>query len=210
MPADGAGRWLALHASRTRVSFEPRRRGAGGGGAGGGAGGSAGAAGGAAGEALLSVAVSDNAAAAPAARGTGAGAGSGGAAADSAAAAHALLQHALGALAAAWGDGMPAESQPLPTGSVLGFIHVCACVSPAQCPDDPQALGPVCWIIDKVLELDAPVPCAGSRGQWKLPHDLPIAVPQDVLRECGCAEQAAAAGSPAAHYAGGGGGGVTL
>ena len=44
---------------------------------------------------------------------------------------------------------------------------------------DPQAYGPYCWRIDKVIALKEPYRIHGRLGLWPAPHNLPI--PPEVL-----------------------------
>ena len=80
---------------------------------------------------------------------------------------------AFAALRAAW-PAMPGAG--LPNQAVLGYIHVCRVVRVHQLTAidrrDPQAVGPWCWEVDKVVEIASPVGgVPGQRGLWKPPAD---------------------------------------
>ena len=63
---------------------------------------------------------------------------------------HALVQR----LMQAWPEMPPLES--LACSAILGFFRVKDVVPVSECADDPQAVGPWCWRIDKVITLKTP------------------------------------------------------
>ena len=60
-----------------------------------------------------------------------------------------------------------------------GYFHVCDVVPQDALQHDPQAYGPYCWRIDKVIALKEPYRIHGRLGLWPAPHNLPI--PPEVL-----------------------------
>ena len=100
----------------------------------------------------------------------------------------------------AWPTMPPIDT--LPTGEILGCFHVSKVVPAAQVGGDPQAVGPLCWMIDDVVSLAKPdrVKWSGSLGLWKPPDTLRL--PPRVLAP---AAPAAAAAAPARPQGAGGG-----
>ena len=49
-----------------------------------------------------------------------------------------------------------------------------------QCGSSPWAAGPVCNIIDQVIELPRPVPSKGRLGVWRLSADVQTAIRQQL------------------------------
>ena len=99
----------------------------------------------------------------------------------------------------AW-PAMPPPSE-LPLGAILGCMRVSKVVPASALPDDPQAVGPWCWVIDDVAPLDAPM--YGVRGKlslWVPPAELKL--PSKVLQAFGGASAVAASTSSAATSAG--------
>jgi len=86
-----------------------------------------------------------------------------------------------------WGDDMPVDIADLPRSAVLGFVRVDKVLAHsraqphAELADDPQAVGPVCWVIGAFAPLAAPSSASGSQGlwQWAPPSDLRL--PEQVL-----------------------------
>jgi len=72
------------------------------------------------------------------------------------------------------GGTLPA-TDTLPLSAVLGFIHCSAVVGTEddETRDDPQAVGPKCWIVDDVVALESPV--TGVKGALGLWHWMPPA-----------------------------------
>ena len=48
--------------------------------------------------------------------------------------------------------------------------------------NDPWFFGPFGWILEDVVRLSAPVPCAGAQGLWRLPVDVEAVVMAQVSR----------------------------
>eukprot|EP00966_Prymnesium_polylepis_P030278 703863-Prymnesium_polylepis.1 len=60
----------------------------------------------------------------------------------------------------------------LPTSAIIGYFHVDRIALPGEL-QDPQAVGPYCWCIDKVRPLERPqLNVKGSMGLW-MPQQLP-------------------------------------
>ena len=87
----------------------------------------------------------------------------------------------------AWGDGMPVDIADLPRSAVLGFMRVDKVLAHShaqphpELADDPQAVGPVCWVIGAVAPLDAPSSAPGSQGPWQWAPPSDLRLPQQVL-----------------------------
>ena len=70
----------------------------------------------------------------------------------------------LPALRAAWPEMPPVER--LPKSAILGFVHVAESVPPI--PNEPQAVGPECWVLDGRIPLSSPIcDVRGNLGLWK-------------------------------------------
>lgn len=64
--------------------------------------------------------------------------------------------------------GLHKPSLGLPTGAIIGLVRVRRMERVDERADDPWAFGPWCWVIDKVIALEEPVPCKGSLSVWEL------------------------------------------
>ena len=106
-----------------------------------------------------------------------------------------LLLHASGSVAGAndenvkllqkaWPE-MP-QIGGLPTSCILGCIHVTSVVHPSDpgARGDPQAVGPLCWLIDDVAPLALPVNCPGQTFLWT--PRVAVQLPQEVSVSDGC------------------------
>lgn len=66
---------------------------------------------------------------------------------------------------------IPDESL-LPKKCCIGLIHISSNVTYTPENNDPWASGPVCNIIDKILQFKTPIDCKGKLSIWKLPPDI--------------------------------------
>lgn len=64
----------------------------------------------------------------------------------------------------------PLLSGQLPRGVILGIVRVERASWLADVRD-PWATGPRCWMIDRVLRLEEPIPARGRQGLWHAPDD---------------------------------------
>jgi len=88
-----------------------------------------------------------------------------------------------GALSNAWPE-MP-SIETLQRSCILGYFHVKEIVkkSDPQCVNDPQAVGPFCWIIDRTCELPAPSKfISGKLGLWPSMSAASTPTPADSKR----------------------------
>jgi len=107
----------------------------------------------------------------------------------------------VGRLRRAWAD-MPSLDD-LPRSAIVGFAHVAEVVEhSASSPheslaDDPQAVGPCCWVLDQVVPLDSPVTgVSGQLGRWRWTPPAWFQPPQQLLQR-EAVTSASAAASPA-------------
>jgi hypothetical protein len=85
------------------------------------------------------------------------------------------MQTLVTALRAEWIQ-MPAA---LPKSALIGFFHISHVVPASALPHDPQAVGPWCWIIDRVEPLAMPIlNVPGGRGLWPLPQHVMNKLPE--------------------------------
>lgn len=82
----------------------------------------------------------------------------------------------------AWPEA-PAE-RSLPSSKIVGLIHILEQRTPAECPpkDHTQsiwAVGPICHIIDKAIQLKSPIQHRGDKGLW----EIEAAARQRLLRQ---------------------------
>merc|ERR1712232_169469 len=66
---------------------------------------------------------------------------------------------------------------PLPYGSIVGFIRVARSrkMRRGEGKDNPWALGPICWEIDRAVALKKPIEnVAGSLGLWSVDRQKSI------------------------------------
>lgn len=59
-----------------------------------------------------------------------------------------------------------------PLGAMIGLVRVVALRRADERPDDPWAFGPWCWVIDRVIALEEPIPCKGALSLWEVPDDV--------------------------------------
>ena len=81
---------------------------------------------------------------------------------------------------------MPCDNQLL-KGFILGWMYVhCIVPFPASVEhasilgDDPQAVGPFCWVITRTLPLEKPVRWQGKLHLWQVPAAAEVPVPEEV------------------------------
>lgn len=83
-----------------------------------------------------------------------------------------------------WVDDLPLAQ--LPRSAMLGAFHVARCErypalagdpDPHELRDNPWAFGKWCYIVDRVVLLPEPMPCAGMNGSWPVERraGIPIA-----------------------------------
>jgi hypothetical protein len=73
---------------------------------------------------------------------------------------------ALEALKGTW-PNMP-NLALLPRSAILGWFHVAGVAKPQELPYDQNALGPLCWVIDRVRILASPLMnVKGAQGLWR-------------------------------------------
>lgn len=78
------------------------------------------------------------------------------------------------------------DAERLVTGAIVGVIRVVACVPVDEIRGrDPWALGPWCWILDRVWRLAEPIPAVGALGLWDPGEDASRALYRLVLSEIG-------------------------